>query len=172
MGGDYHPHSGELAIVSAERIVRAKTNERCHVTSCRDSGCSLSMKNAPEPNVLLSLEHKESPADASKSHCDFLFVGGGDDKRSEWVAPVELTTGTPQVSKFLPQLQAGASIAEELLPRNVKVSLRPIAVHGKILHPIERNKFKMRSNQVMFRNKPTPVTLVRCGSPLTKALSG
>ena len=158
--------------MSAERIVREKTNEQCHVTSCRDSGCSLSMKNAPEPNVLLSLEHKESPADASKSHCDFLFVGGGDDRRSEWVAPVELTTSAPQVSKFLPQLQAGASIAEELLPRNVKVSLRPIAVHGKDLHPIERDKLKNRANHVVFQNKLTPVRLVRCGSPLTKALSG
>ena len=156
----------------AERKVRARTDVQCHVTLCCDSGCSLSMENAPEPNVLISLEHKAAPVDASEKHCDFLFVGGGDDDIPEWVAPVELTTSPPKVRKFLPQLQAGASLAEKLIPKNVKVRFRPIAVHGGELHRAERFKFLMSCNHVVFRSRPTLVTLVRCGSPLTKALSG
>ena len=158
--------------MSALEIVSEKTNKQCHVSSCSESRCSLSMKNAPEPSVLLSLEHDASPADAARPHCDFLFVGGCDYERGEWVAPVELTTSAARVSKFLTQRRAGAEIANDLIPRNLQVRFRPIAVYGGELRRIERDNFLKRANRVVFRNKPTPVKLVRCGSPLTKALSG
>ncbi len=158
--------------MSAVSIVREKTNERCHTTSCSDSGCSLSMKNAPEPNVLLSLEHGAAPVATGEPRSDFLFVGGEDDNKSEWVAPVELTASAARVSKFLPQLRAGAEIASKLLPRNPQVRFRPIAAYGGELRRSERDNFLKKANHVVFRNKPTPVKLVRCGSPLTKALSG
>ena len=171
MGGDFHPHRGGKAPLTAEKIVREKTHERCHTTSCSDGGCSLSLKNAPEPNVLLSLEHESAPVDANAPRCDFLFVGG-DEQRGEWVAPVELTAGAARVSKFLPQLRAGAEIASNLLPRNLQVRFRPVAAYGGELRRSERDNFLKPANFVVFRNRPTPVKLVRCSSPLTKALSG
>ena len=107
--------------MSAVEIVSEKTDKQCHVSLCSESGCTLSMTNAPEPRVLLSLEHEASPADAAKPHCDFLFVGGCDHEIGEWVAPVELTASAARVSKFLPQRRAGAEIANYLIPRNLQV---------------------------------------------------
>ena len=173
MGGDFHPHSGGIKPLSAARIVRGKTNEECHATSCCDSVCSLSLVNAPEPNVLLSLEHEKAPIDARKSHCDFLFVGGEEISSTEWVAPIELTKSAPTVRKFRPQLQAGAVLAEQLIPRNVDVRFRPIAVHGKDdMRKAERKRFRNPANFVEFRGKKTPFKRVRCGSLLVKALNG
>ena len=157
--------------LSAVEIVLVKTDRQCHSTSCSDSGCSLSMRDAPEPGVLLNLEHETAPVVDNATRCDYLFIGG-DEKKGEWVAPVELTTSAARVSKFLPQRRAGAEIANDLIPRNLQVRFRPIAVYGGELRRIERDNFLKRANRVVFRNKPTPVKLVRCGSPLTKALSG
>lgn len=156
----------------AEKKVREGTDERCQVATCCDSGCSLSMESAPEPFVLISLEHKAAPVDPDESRCDFLFVGGGKDNSSEWVAPVELTKSPPRASKFLPQLRTGASVAESLIPRDAKVRFRPIAVHGRELHRVERLKFLDPCNHVEFHCRKTPVKLVRCGSTITDALSG
>ena len=157
--------------MTAVRAVRENTDSQCHTTSCSDGGCSLSLKDAPEPNVLLSLEHAAAPIDADARRCDFLFVGG-DEQSDEWVVPVELTAGAARVSKFLPQLRAGAEIASNLLPRNLQVRFRPVAAYGGELRRSERDNFLKPANFVVFRNRPTPVKLVRCGSPLTKALSG
>ena len=157
--------------MSAVRTVRERTDQRCHATACREPGCSLSLQRAPEPSVLLNLEHETAPVEANAPRCDYLFVGG-DEREEEWVAPVELTASAARVSKFLPQLRAGAEIASQLLPRNLQVRFRPIAAYGGELRRSERDNFLKRSNHIVFRNKPTPIRLVRCGSPLTKALSG
>ena len=89
-----------------------------------------------------------------------------------WVAPVELTTSAARVSKFLPQLRAGAAIAEKLLPQDARVRFRPIAAYGGELRRIERDNFLKSANRVRFRGKPELIRLVRCSSPLTNALKG
>ena len=157
--------------MSAVREIHDRTEKRCHATACREPGCSLSLQKAPEPNVLLYLEHDTAPIDANVPRSDYLFVGG-DEQRGEWVAPIELTASSARVNKFLPQLRAGAEIASRLIPRNLQVRFRPIAAYGGELRRSERDNFLKRANYVTFRNKPTPVKLIRCGSPLTKALTG
>lgn len=158
--------------MSAVEIVREKTDARCHSSSCSDSGCCLSMEDAPTPHLLLNLEHEASPIDRWTPHCDFLFVGGGEENSTEWVAPIELTVSAPTVRKFLPQLQTGASLAEQLIPKCVKVRFRPIAVHGKdTLRKAERKRFLNAANHVEFRGRKTPFKRVRCGSTLGDALS-
>ena len=160
--------------MSAKAIdaVRSNTNPQCHATTCRDGRCSLTMSNAPEPSLLISLEHPAAPIDPNRPHCDYLFVGGTNRSGGPWVAPIELTASAARVSKFLPQLRAGAQIADRLLPASVSVRFRPIAAYGGELRRIERDNFLKPANHVRFRGKTTPVKLVRCGSPLTKALSG
>lgn len=148
--------------------VRTKTDAQCHATTCRDGSCSLSLKDVPEPSVLISLEHEAAPVQAKQAHCDYLFVGGSDTKEGPWVAPVELTASAARVSKFLPQLRAGADIADKLLPQNVQVRFRPVAAYRGELIRAERDRFL--KNHVAFRSKKVPIKLVRCGSPLTKAL--
>ena len=152
--------------------VRTRTNAQCHATTCRDGSCSLSLKGVPKPSVLISLEHEAAPVKERQTRCDYLFVGGSDEKEGPWVAPVELTASAARVSKFLPQLRAGAEIADKLLPQDVQVRFRPVAVYGGELKRIERDGFLKSANQVVFRRKPVPIKLVRCGSPLTKALQG
>ena len=121
--------------------------------------------------MLISLEHEAAPVQAKQAHCDYLFVGGSDGKGGPWVAPVELTASAARVSKFLPQLRAGADIADKLLPQNVQVRFRPVAAYGGELRRIERDGFLKSANHVVFRRKKVPIKLVRCGSPLTKALT-
>ena len=150
--------------------VRTKTDAQCHATTCRDGSCSLSLKDVPEPSVLISLEHEAAPVQANQAHCDYLFVGGSNANKEPWVAPIELTASAARVSKFLPQLDAGADIADKLLPQNVQVRFRPVAVYGGELHRTERDRFL--KNHVAFRSKKVPIKLVHCGSPLTKALKG
>ena len=154
--------------MSIVRTIRERTDVRCHTTVCRDGRCSLSLEDVPEPSILISLEHEAAPVKAGQTHCDYLFVGG----RAPWVAPVELTASAARVSKFLPQLRAGADIADKLLPQDVQVRFRPVAAYGGELRRIERDGFLKPANRVVFRTKPVPIKLVRCGSPLTQALKG
>ena len=151
--------------------VRSKTDPQCHETRCRDGRCGLSMENAPAPRVLVYLENSAAPVDPTRPHCDYLFIGGSDSGNGPWVAPIELTASAARVSKFLPQLRAGAEIADRLIPSGAKVMFRPIAAYGGELRRIERDNFLKSANHVRFRGKTTPVKLVRCGSPLNKALS-
>lgn len=157
--------------VSVVRTIRKRTDMRCHTTTCRDGSCSLSLEDVSEPWVLVSLEHKAAPVKADQAHCDYLFVGGSNANRAPWVAPIELTASAARVSKFLPQLSEGAKIADKLLPQNVQVRFRPVAAYGGELIRAERTRFLKPANHVAFRKKKVPIKLVRCGSPLTKALT-
>lgn len=150
--------------------VRRKTDTQCHATTCREGGCSLSLRGVPKPNVLISLEHPASPVNVNQARCDYLFVGGEDGNDGPWVAPIELTASAARVSKFLPQLRAGAAVAERLVPQGARVQFRPVAVYGGELRRIERDNFLKSANQVSFRNQKQKIRLVRCRSPLTKAL--
>ena len=153
-------------------IVRQRTDIQCQSTRCSDGQCSLSIAQRPEPSVLISLEHPAAPVATNQPRCDYLFVGGSDENHGPWVAPVELTASSARVSKFLPQLRAGAVIADALLPQNIQVRFRPVAAYGGELRRIERDNFLKPANHVRFRRKSEPIRLVRCGSPLTKAFNG
>lgn len=157
--------------VTAVKTVRTKTNAQCHATTCSDGSCSLSLDDIPKPSILISLEHETAPVKEGQTRCDYLFVGGSNKKEGPWVAPIELTASAARVSKFLPQLRAGADIADRLLPQNVQVRFRPVAVYGGEFKRIERDGFLKRA-KVVFRSKQVPIKLVRCGSPLIKALKG
>ena len=171
MGGDFHSYSGELASLSAIEAVRRGTDPKCHSKTCRDGRCTLLLDEAPAPFALISLEHATAPVERNAPRPDYLFVGGNI-QEGEWVAPIELTASSARVSKFLPQLRAGAEIASRLIPRNLQVRFRPVAAYGGELRRSERDNFLKSANQISFRNMRTPVKLIRCGSPLTKAFSG
>ena len=138
----------------------------------RASGCSLSLQESAQAECAVEAWNTRQPRLKQVRHVAIILFVGGDEQRGEWIAPVELTASAARVSKFLPQLRAGAEIASNLLPRDVQVRFRPIAAYGGELRRSERDNFLKKANHVVFRNKPTPVKLVRCGSPLTKALSG
>ena len=147
--------------------ILAGTNSQCHAVKCEDSGCSLSMSEAPSPNALISLEHPSSPVPLGQSHCDFLFVAGRDEE-APLVAPIELTTGRKSAHKFLRQIRGGVSVADSLLPAGVSFRFRPVAAYK---HGIPRAEIaKLRANEVIFRDKTGRIKLVRCCSKLKDAL--
>ena len=147
-----------------------KTNiaQQFQATSCYDHGCSLSLDGAPDPNLLIKAEDM-IPESQGQLRCDFLFVGG-DDQRSDglWVVPVELSSGRKRAFRFLGQLRAGTELADRLLPADIPVNFCPVAVHGKDLH--RRDYDILRSRKIRFRDEEFGVSIVWCETMLLDAL--
>ena len=56
--------------------VRQKTDFTMSRRNMQRSGnCSLLLRGAPEPNVLISLEHTTAPVAVGEPRSDYLFVG-------------------------------------------------------------------------------------------------
>lgn len=109
---------------TAVDAIRAGTDPQCHAAKCEDSGCSLSMSEAPSPSALISLEHPNAPVEVGQTRCDFLFVAGRDED-APLFAPIELTTGRKSAYKFLRQIRAGVSVADSLLPPGISFRSAP-----------------------------------------------
>ena len=155
---------------TAVKAVRTQTNPLCHTVNCQDSGCALVMAGAPEPYVLISLEHSDAPVPAGQQHCDYLFVGGDDEGGGPWVAPVELTTGRKRASEFLAQLRGGAAVAGRLLPPGTPSRFNPVAAYHRALHRDDIANLRKPANRVEFRGQRRQIQLVRCGTRLADAL--
>ena len=160
-----------MATPAVDAITQA-TNRACHARRCSNSGCTLPLTGAPRTRVLVNLEHDQAPVSRQEPHCDYLFVGDGGDDDPEWVAPIELTTGRADSRKFLRQLTAGATVAERLIPRNIPVRFRPVAAYDGQMRRAERDNLLRQANKITFRDQSELVRVVRCGSPLMKALTG
>ena len=151
--------------------VKKQTDPRCHATSCSDSGCSLILAGAPQPFALINLEDEFSPANKSKPHCDYLFVGGTDNQKGgPWLAPVELGSKKPSV--LLEQLRGGAAIAAGLLPASALVKFKPIFAHTGGLHRQEFDTLRKDVSRVRFGTANVLIKTVRSGTRLADALRG
>ena len=138
----------------------------CVVTRCRKGKCTVSLQKAPEPRVLIDLDHPQAPVDQNEKRCDYIFIGGS---VSVWVAPMELKSGKPEASEIAPQLQAGADIADKIVPRNAQVQFRPIAVFGGSA-PRDARVFAKSTNYIRFRSRRFQIKLHKCRTPLALAL--
>ena len=148
--------------------IMKSVDSRSHSTSCSDSGCLLQLAGAPQPNVLISLESQYSPADKTKPHCDYLFVGGPDDENGgPWLAPIEL--GRKSAGALLAQLRGGVSIALGLLPGSAQVKCKPVYAHDGIPR-YDYEVLRKTSSKVRFGNANVLVTTVRSGALLVDAL--
>ena len=83
---------------------------------------------------------------------------------------MELKRGKPNASQIVRQLQAGADIANRIVPNQAQIRFRPIAVYGGELRRIERDAMLKNANRIRFRNQRQLVKLVRCGTTLHNAL--
>lgn len=153
---------------------KAATSNLEHAEMCRDSGCSLSLAQIPEPYVLLKVDSNNHPPPevGSGKRCDFLFVGGSDEGKGPWIVPVELTTGRAKsVSDILAQLHGGLAVADARLPSGIKFQLCPVVAYGRGgLGSFTARNLRKSSNKVNFRNCRKPVVMVSCGSTLAAAL--
>ena len=146
--------------------VRSAVAERCLATRCRARGCSVSMKDAPQPNALVNMDCRDLGIKDDASKCDFMFVSDDGD----WIVALELKSGSVRASEVVAQLRAGARFADRIIPRNVRARFLPIAVYGGKLHRDELNKFRQSANQINFRGKRVSVELLRCGRGIVQKL--
>ena len=146
--------------------VREKVSNKCCVRRCQKVGCKVPLSKELNPFVLIDMDQPCSPSEKNGKRCDLLFFSGYEGK--DWVVPMELQKGKASASKIVPQLQAGASIAEKLVPKGENLEFRPVAAYGGDLRRNELNVF--RQTKVKFRQKHEFVRLVKCGTNLTQAL--
>ena len=147
--------------------VRSRLASSClvdGVDSIDKGNCGASLVDVPHPRVIVDLDKTGAPLGGARAKCDFLFFGDPD-----FVSPIEIKDGTPDISKITRQLQAGADAAGELAPRGSAVRFRPVLV----CRDMRRDKQnELRRATVRFRKqRPEIVRQVICGNPLTEALS-
>ena len=145
--------------------VRAKLAPSCVVdgTAAIDKGkCGASLAGAPAPRVIADLDAAGSPLGPAKGKCDFLFFAD-----PGLVAPIEVKDSEPNVAKVIEQLEAGAKAAEELAPRGVAVTFRPVLV-SKSLRTQKRKE--LREKAVKFRGQRERVRRLACGDSLTEVI--
>ena len=148
--------------------VRATVSEECLTTKCQKRGCKVSLPNSLRPFILIDMDHSDSPAPGGSKRCDFLFIG--EYRNQEWVVPLELKRGKADASEIVPQLRAGASVAEGIVPDRASVKFQPVAAYGGELKRHQWNLFRNKSNWVKFGNQREGVRLIRCGASLEQAL--
>lgn len=149
--------------------VRAKVCPECLAGKCRKDGCGVSLKNAPQPRLIIDFDKPGSPLGRQDTRCDYLLIAEGRNG-SGWVAPLELKKGRLDAGEVVKQLQAGARAAEGLVPRNEPIEFRPVAAFDGRINKAELKKLKGKGSRIWFHRRAEIVRLMRCGAPLAQAL--
>ena len=147
------------------KAVRAKVSKSCCAKLCKKEGCKVSLPSKCHHRVLIDMDHRESPAEKHGKRCDFLFVGEA--KGEGWVVPIELKKGKASSSEVVLQLQAGAKVAEKIVPKNAEISFRPVVAAGRF-DKYERGL--IREKEVKFRRMCELVRWIRCGESLAERM--
>ena len=130
----------------------------------RKEGCRVLLKNVPQSHLVIDFDKPGSPFNQNQIRCDYLFVAELPSQHGI-VAPLELKNKNVDVSKVKQQLEAGAKVAEKILPSNVDVEFEPILASTSL--NIAANKaLKKKNNRVGFRNHFYPIKRMKCNSPL------
>ena len=132
-------------------------------------GCTVPLTDAPEQRLIVDLDNPGSPLNQNQPRCDYLFVANGDGDVG-WFAPLELKRGSLLASEVVRQLQAGATVAEQLVADNDPVRFRPVVASGSI-HKYQRNILRNKKSKIRFHNHIEAVRLIKCGTPLLNALT-
>lgn len=148
-----------------DALKQAATDQSCFVQRCSEAGCSVSLKELPNPHEVMSLEHRAAPIDRSKPHCDYL-VAYCDQPAENRLVALELKSTIGSVSALVAQLQGGASAAESLLSDVPSIKFIPV-VAGKAHRDEHR---ELRKKSVKFRDKSSPVKRINCGAQLMQVL--
>lgn len=152
----------------------------CLAESCCKQGCVVELDGAPGSFRLIDMDHPDAPTgrgarrmgagQRGSRRCDFLFIGENDGTVSLYVAPLDLKSSGVRAGKVQSQLQAGARIAEHVVPGVSSIRFVPVAAHGGKLHRKQINDLAKSENKVLFRKMRHPIRLIRCGDPLVAVL--
>ena len=149
--------------------VRAKVAPNCITKRCRKGKCSISIQGMSGESFAIDMDHPKAPVGRYETRCDYLFLGSTNASGNQWVAPLELKEGDVRASEVVQQLQAGADVADRLVPASPQVNFRPVVASGRI-HKGERAKLRENSNKVRFRGERKVVRRMRCGERLDAEL--
>ena len=131
-------------------------------------GCSVSLKDAPRPSIVIDMDSKQAPVRKNETKCDYIFIGGSG---NAFLMPLELTGSDLDVSKVVRQLQAGADISDDcIIPKREQVQFLPVGVYGGRFPPAQKRRFLRSTSNIRFKGKPFKIELLNCGDPLIKAL--
>lgn len=150
--------------------VRRQIDDSCIEAGALQRGdCEISLEDAPRPHVVIDFDKPGSPLGARQTRCEYLFVadraGGGG-----WVVPMEFKSSGIKVSRVARQLQAGARVAEGIVPNQEPMSFRPVAVAYERMNKKQIRDLKEAGNAVRFRGRHEPVRVLLCGRSLTDVL--
>ena len=124
------------------------------------------MVGLPASRVLVDLDCDALHLPKGGQRCDYVYF---DEKNgTQRVAPIELKGGGFSGSSVAGQLQEGATIADEWIPRGTSFRLVPILIHGKGARKKEYER--LRAVKISLRGHRAQVLLIRCGAPLNAAL--
>lgn len=155
-------------------VQNAGVPDKCLVTRCQGSGCTVPMDIPNEAYVLVDIDCYMRDPETKK--CDFLFISSPERGSAVIVAPVELKKGEAKSNTIIPQLKSGAKIAEQLIPKErdnlrlSQISFLPIAAYGGELRREQVKQFRKGSNRIKFRQQQQFVKLIKCGTPISKVL--
>lgn len=129
--------------------------ERCNIRLARTSSSG--------PRLIIDLDEPSSHWDADQGRrCDYLFLEEVLGKPSR-VRPIELKGSSFHTSTVVAQLQAGANVAERLIPSRFDVDLQTVLA-SRSLPKSERKALGGAS--VRFRGKERVIKRIRCGDLL------
>ncbi len=131
-------------------------------------GCKVVITNAPTPRLIVDFDRPGSPLSADATRCDYLLVAEDEHARG-WVAVLELKRGSLHADQVVRQLQAGAIVAEKIVPAGEAFKFRPLAASGSTPKH-ERTKLREKSKMIALHGIKEPVRLMSCGAPLVQAL--
>ena len=150
--------------------VRKKMAAGCLKDECEAKKCSIPLKEVSGQFVLIHMDSPGAPSSQHETRCDYLFLGYLDDTDgSPWTVPIELKSGRVSASAVAKQLQAGADVANQIIPHNANTNFTPVVASGRI-SKIEQRRLRNKSNKVQFRGRSVIVQRTRCGTSLTQVL--
>ena len=127
-------------------------------------GCAVGINEVPALFRAIDLDHPEAPLGRAARKCDYLFVAADSSRRGLFVAPLELKGSGLRPATVVPQLQAGARVAEMITAGISPVEFRPVAVHGRKVH--RQAIQELRTRGVRFRKARYRIVTMWCGDSL------
>lgn len=124
------------------------------------------MSDVSGPLVLVGVDCRELGLDPNASRCDFVFFSDS----GNLVAALELKRGKIEARQLVRQLQAGADLADRLVPAGNPVRFIPVAAYGGKAHRNELAELAHPRSQIRFRGDRTRIELLRCGQTLVQAI--
>lgn len=148
------------------QAVRKRVPAACLTRSYAKDGCSVRMDGVSAGHVTVDLDCRALALPAEAKRCDLVFIGeyGG----GCWVAPIELKSGAFSAHAVGRQLQSGANLAQQWLPKQARPEFAPVLAHGKIR---KQQMGELRKLTVTLGERVRRLRLIRCGASLREALT-